>query len=101
VDLIFSGKLAPVDIATFSCINQDFSTLSRKTFFGVYFLEINFADFFLFGGNPFVGGTFWATARCCSGPLWVGIPQWMGFSRPQLVVVSASLGRNPSMDGIF
>jgi hypothetical protein len=39
-----------------------------------------------------VGGTFWATARCCSGPLWVGIPSWMGFSRPQLVVVSGLFG---------
>jgi hypothetical protein len=39
-----------------------------------------------------VDGTFWATARCCSGLLWVGIPQWMGFSRPQLVVVSGLFG---------
>jgi hypothetical protein len=128
--LDLSGKLAPVDIATFSCFNQDFSMIlcmsplpfQRKTF-SVFTFSKSTCRHFLFGGNPFVGGTFWATARCCSGPLWVGIPQWMGFSRPQLVVVSglfgweslsgwdflghnsllcqASLGGNPSVDGIF
>jgi hypothetical protein len=133
--LDLSGKLAPVDIATFSCFNQDFSTIFRtsplpfpcddvitKTFSAFTFSKSTYR-LFLFGGNPFVGGTFWAIARCCSRPLWVGIPSWMGFSRPQLVVVSglfgweslrgwdflghnlllsqASLGGNPFMDGIF
>jgi hypothetical protein len=101
VDLIFSGKLAPVDIATLSCFNQDFSTIFRTSPlpFQHYheklfrrLLSRNQPAGIFFGGNPFVGGTFWATARCCSGPLWVGIPQWMGFSRPQLVVVSGLFG---------
>jgi hypothetical protein len=97
-----SGKLAPVDIATFSCFNQDFSTIFRTSplplqryhekLFRRFLSRNQPADIFLFGGNPFVGGTFWATARCCSGPLWMGIPQWMRFSRPQLVVVSGLFG---------
>jgi hypothetical protein len=31
----------------------------------------------------------------------MGIPSWMGFCRPQLVVVSGLFDGNPSMDGIF
>jgi hypothetical protein len=45
----------------------------HEKLFDIYFLEVNLPAF-LFGGNPLVDGTFWATARCCSGPLWVGIP---------------------------
>jgi hypothetical protein len=31
----------------------------------------------------------------------VGIPRWMGFTGPQLVVVSGLFGGNPLMDGIL
>jgi hypothetical protein len=31
----------------------------------------------------------------------MGIPSWMGFTGPQLVVVSGLFGGNPLMDGIF
>jgi hypothetical protein len=77
-----TGRLAPVDIATLSCFNQDFlrffarapcpllsTMLSRKTFrhfyakekFGGNSLRIHFLEIILptfFGGNPFVDGIF-------------------------------------------
>jgi hypothetical protein len=49
-----------------------------------------------------VGGTFWATARCCSGPLfgWEYLNGW-DFLGHNLLLSQASLGGNPSMGGIF
>jgi hypothetical protein len=101
LDLIFSGELSLVDIATFSCFNQDFSTLLRKTFSAFTFSK--------------------STLPTLSFS--VGIPSWVGLSGPQLAAVSglfgweslngwdflghnlllsqASLGGNPSVDGIF
>jgi hypothetical protein len=49
-----------------------------------------------------VGGTFWATTRCCSGPLfgWEYLNGW-DFLGHNLLLSQASLGGNPSMGGIF
>jgi hypothetical protein len=120
-----TGKLAPVDIGTLSCFNQDFlrffarapcpfltTMLSRKTFRHFYVKE-------KFGGNPFAFAFSKSSCRLFS----VGIPSWMGFSRPQLTAVpglfgweslngwdflghnlllsQAFFGGNPLMDGIF
>jgi hypothetical protein len=107
VDLIFSGKLAPVDIATFSCFNQDFSTIFRTSPLLFSCDDVITKNFSAFCARE--KSTFTFSKSTCqlffsveipswmglSGPqlaavpgLWVGIPQWMGFSRPQLVVVS-------------
>jgi hypothetical protein len=102
------GKLAPVDIATFSCFNQDFSMIFHTS-------PLPFRRY----REDFLGHS----SLLFRTSFWVGIPQWVGFSRPQLVVVSglfgweslsgwdflghnlllsqASLGGNPSVDGIF
>jgi hypothetical protein len=42
----------------------------------------------LFGGNPFMDGIFLGHNLLLSQAFLVGIPSWMRFSRPQLVVVS-------------
>jgi hypothetical protein len=105
VDLIFSGKLAPVDIATFSCFNQGFSTI-----FGMSPLPFQRYHERLFRrllSRNQLADIFFS----------VGIPSWVGLSGPQLVAVpslfgweflghnlllsQASLGGNPSVDGIF
>jgi hypothetical protein len=121
-----SGKLAPVDIATFSCFNQDFlrffaqalcsflaTTLSQKTF-QHFMLEKNLK------ATPLA---FTFSKSTCRLFFSVEIPSWMGPSGPQLAAVpglfrweslngwdflghnlllsQACFGGNPLMDGIF
>jgi hypothetical protein len=111
VDLIFSGKLAPVDIATLSCFNQDFSTGFRTS--PLPFQRYHKKLFWRLLSRNQPASIFFS----------VEIPSWVGLSGPQLVAVpglfgweslngwdflghnlllsQASLGGNPSMDGIF
>jgi hypothetical protein len=111
VDFIFSGKLAPVDIATFSCFNQDFSTIFRTS--PLPFQRYHEIFFWRLLSRNQPAGIFFS----------VEIPSWVGLSGPQLAAVpdlfgweslngwdllghnlllsQASSGGNPSVDGIF
>jgi hypothetical protein len=109
--LDLSGKLAPVDIATFSCFNQDFSTVFRTSPLPFQRYHEKLFRCLLSRNQP--ADIFFS----------VGIPSWVGLSRPQLAAVpglfgweslngwdflghnlllsQAFLGGNPSVDGIF
>jgi hypothetical protein len=121
-----SGKLAPVDIATFSCFNQDFlrffarapcpfltTSLSRKTF-RHFTLEKNLeATPLAFTFSKSTCRLFFSMeiSSCMglSGPQLTAVPGLFGweslngwdFLGHNLLLSQASFGGNPLMDGIF
>jgi hypothetical protein len=87
--LDLSGKLALVDIATFSCFNQDFSTIFRMSPLPFQRYHEKLFRRLLSRNQP--ADIFFS----------VGIPSWVGLSGHSSLLFRASLDGNPSMDGIF